>query len=190
MRYDVRFFFIFSCTGRLFLFYPFPHRGATTFHSCRLGLDTIPILGYFARTTIGKGDQSKKEKEDQMKGIRAAVFVAFVLITFLGTGLAQEKKAKEKEKVKAKKTAEVEAVISSVGQRTVTFQYERKGKIREEVVGIDDQTYIERISRENIKLKDLQAEDKVYLRYEAGAYTPALSVQVVGKGKLKKSGGE
>ena len=79
-----------------------------------------------------------------MKGIRAAVVVAFVLITFLGTGLAQEEK-KAKQKEKAKKTAEVEAVISNVGQRTITFQYERKGKIREEVVGIDDQTYIERI---------------------------------------------
>ena len=124
-----------------------------------------------------------------MKGIRAAVVVAFVLITFLGTGLAQEEK-KAKQKEKAKKTAEVEAVISNVGQRTITFQYERKGKIREEVVGIDDQTYIERISRENIKLKDLQAGDKVYLRYEPDAYTPALSVQVIGKGKLKKSGGE
>ena len=124
-----------------------------------------------------------------MKGIRAAVVVAFVLITFLGTGLAQEEK-KAKQKEKAKKTAEVEAVISNVGQRTITYQFERKGKIREEVVGIDDQTYIERISRENIKLKDWQAGDKVYLRYEAGAYTPALSVQVVGKGKLKKSGGE
>ncbi|OGP50250.1 MAG: hypothetical protein A2X89_05890 [Deltaproteobacteria bacterium GWD2_55_8] len=187
MRYDVRFFFIFSCTGRLFLFYPFPHRGATTFHSCRLGLDTIPILGYFAITAIGKSDQLKKE--DPMKGIRAAVVVAFVLITFLGTGLAQEEK-KAKQKEKAKKTAEVEAVISNVGQRTITYQFERKGKIREEVVGIDDQTYIERISRENIKLKDLQAGDKVYLRYEPDAYTPALSVQVIGKGKLKKSGGE
>src|SRR3989338_5768367 len=109
MRYDVRFFFIFSCTGRLFLFYPFPHRGATTFHSCRLGLDTIPILGYFAITAIGKSDQLKKE--DPMKGIRAAVVIAFVLITFLGTGLAQEEK-KAKQKEKAKKTAEVEAVIS------------------------------------------------------------------------------
>ena len=67
---------------------------------------------------------------------------------------------------------EVEAVISNVGQRTITYQFERKGKIREEVVGIDDQTYIERISRENIKLNkfDLKkchfecADVKDYLR--------------------------
>src|SRR3989338_8364209 len=105
------FFSFFSCTGRLFLFYPFSHRLATTFHSCRLGLATIPTLGYFAITAIGKNDQLKKE--DPMKEIRAAVVVAFVLITFLGTGLAQEEK-KAKQKEKAKKTAEVEAVISNV----------------------------------------------------------------------------
>ena len=54
---------------------------------------------------------------------------------------AQEKKAK---KVKIRET---EAVISGVGQRTITYKYERKGKTREKVVGIGEQTYIERISR-------------------------------------------
>ena len=95
---------------------------------------------------------------------------------------AQEKKAK---KVKIQET---EAVISDVGQRTITYKYERKGKTREEVVGIGDQTYIERISREKINLKDLREGDKVYIRYEDGAYEPALSVQVVGKEELKKKG--
>jgi len=93
---------------------------------------------------------------------------------------AQEKKAK---KVKIRET---EAVISGVGQRTITYKYERKGKTREEVVGIGEQTYIERISREKINLKDLREGDKVYIRYEDGAYEPALSVQVVGKEELKK----
>jgi len=95
---------------------------------------------------------------------------------------AQEKKAK---KVKIRET---EAVISGVGQRTITYKYERKGKTREEVVGIGEQTYIERISREKINLKDLREGDKVYIRYEDGAYEPALSVQVVGKEELKKKG--
>ena len=95
---------------------------------------------------------------------------------------AQEKKAK---KVKLRET---EAVISGVGQRTITYKYERKGKTREEVVGIGEQTYIERISREKINLKDLREGDKVYIRYEDGAYEPALSVQVVGKEELKKKG--
>jgi len=95
---------------------------------------------------------------------------------------AQEKKAK---KVKIRET---EAVISGVGQRTITYKYERKGKTREEVVGIGEQTYIERISREKINLKDLREGDKVYIRYEDGAYEPALSVQVVGKEELNKKG--
>ncbi|MBI3062688.1 MAG: hypothetical protein HYY83_12005 [Deltaproteobacteria bacterium] len=79
-------------------------------------------------------------------------------------------------------------MISGVGQRTITYKYERKGKTREEVVGIGEQTYIERISREKINLKDLREGDKVYIRYEDGAYEPALSVQVVGKEELKKKG--
>jgi hypothetical protein len=123
-----------------------------------------------------------------MKRLQLFTVVAFVLFYFLSTGFAQEEK-KAKEERKAKKTAEVEAVISGVGQRTVTFQYERKGKVREEVVGIDDKTYIEKVSREKVTLKDLKEGDKVYLRYEPDAYTPALSVQVVGKGEVQKAGG-
>ncbi|MGH7771027.1 MAG: hypothetical protein ACREQA_02175 [Candidatus Binatia bacterium] len=123
-----------------------------------------------------------------MKRLELFTLVAFVLFNFLGPGFAQEEK-KAREERKAKKTAEVEAVISGVGQRTITFQYERKGKVREEVVGIDDKTYIERVSREKVTLRDLKEGDKVYLRYEPDAYTPALSVQVVGKGEVQKVGG-
>ncbi len=125
-----------------------------------------------------------------MKGIRAGMVVAFTLICFLGTGLAQEGKgSKEEQKANAKKVAEVEAVISNVGQRTITFQYERKGKMRDEVVGIDDKTDIERDGAK-VKLKDLQETDKVLINYEPEAYTPAHSVRVIGKGELKKAGGE
>ncbi|MBI2539934.1 MAG: hypothetical protein HYW04_09135 [Deltaproteobacteria bacterium] len=114
----------------------------------------------------------------------AGLFIAGALFLFAAVqpAGAQEKKAK---KVKLRET---EAVISGVGQRTITYKYERKGKTREEVVGIGEQTYIERISREKINLKDLREGDKVYIRYEDGAYEPALSVQVVGKEELKKKG--
>lgn len=87
-----------------------------------------------------------------------------------------------------KKARDVEAVISDVGQRTITFQYDRKGKVREEVVGIDEKTDIEKEGAK-LKLKDLQREDKVVIKYEPDAYTPALSVKVVGKGEVKKAGG-
>ena len=93
--------------------------------------------------------------------------------------------------VKARKikAVEVEGVISSVGQRTITFQLERKGKIREEVVGVDEKTKIEK-GGSNVKLRDLQQTDKALINYEPEAYTPAIAIKVTGKGKLKKTGGD
>jgi hypothetical protein len=87
------------------------------------------------------------------------------------------------------KAVEVEGVISSVGQRTITFQIERKGKIREEVVGVDDKTNIEKAGN-RVKLRDLQETDKALINYEPDAYTPANSVKVIGKGEIKKVGGD
>ena len=104
-----------------------------------------------------------------------------VLFSLTAVSSAQQEK-------KAKKARDVEAVISDVGQRTITFQYDRKGKVREEVVGIDEKTDIEKEGAK-LKLKGLQKEDKVVIKYEPDAYTPALSVKVVGKGEVRKAGG-
>jgi len=107
-------------------------------------------------------------------------FVGVALLCAVGSAGAQESgKAKAKD---------LEAVISGVGQRTITFQYERKEKVREEVVGIDDQTNIDKEGTK-IKLKDLQEGDKVTITYEPDAYTPAIAVKVIGKGEVKKVGG-
>jgi hypothetical protein len=95
------------------------------------------------------------------------------------------------ESAKAAKTkaVEVEGVISAVGQRTITFQVERKGKVREEVVGVDDKTKIEK-GGANIKLRDLQETDKALINYEPEAYTPAIGIKVTGKGEIQKVGGD
>lgn len=95
------------------------------------------------------------------------------------------------EAVKATKTkaVEVQGVISSVGQRTITFQVERKGKVREEVVGVDEKTKIEKAGS-NVKLRDLQEADQALINYEPEAYTPALAIKVTGKGQVKKIGGD
>ncbi|HLN84875.1 MAG TPA: hypothetical protein VK200_00390 [Candidatus Limnocylindrales bacterium] len=98
------------------------------------------------------------------------------------------------EKAEAAKTAKtkavnVEGVISAVGQRTITFQMERKGKVREEVVGVDDKTKIEK-GGSNVKLRDLQATDKGMINYEPDAYTPAIAIKITGKGEVKKVGGD
>lgn len=94
-------------------------------------------------------------------------------------------------KAVAKKTkaVQVEGVVSFVGQRTVTFQVERKGRVREEVVGVDTKTKIEK-NGNKANLTDLKASDKVLVAYEPDAYTPALSIQVVGIGKVQKVGGD
>lgn len=94
------------------------------------------------------------------------------------------------ESAKAAKTkaVEVDGVISAVGQRTITFQVERKGKVREEVVGVDDKTKIEK-GGNNVKLRDLQEADRALINYEPDAYTPAIAIKVTGKGKIQKVGG-
>jgi hypothetical protein len=83
----------------------------------------------------------------------------------------------------------VEGVISAVGQRTITFQLERKGKVREEVVGVDDKTKIEK-GGANVKLRDLQETDQALINYEPEAYTPAIAIKVTGKGQIQKVGGD
>lgn len=94
------------------------------------------------------------------------------------------------ETTKASKTkaVEVQGVISAVGQRTITFQTERKGKVREEVVGVDEKTKIEK-GGANVKLRDLQEADLAMINYEPEAYTPAIAIKVTGKGKVQKVGG-
>jgi hypothetical protein len=101
----------------------------------------------------------------------------------------EAKVAKSETKETKMKAVEVEGVISSVGQRTITFQVERKGKVREEVVGVDDKTNIEK-GGNRVKLKDLQETDKALINYEPEAYTPATAIKVTGQGKLQKVGGD
>jgi len=126
-----------------------------------------------------------------------ALLAATLFIAWVGGAWSQDEskptkegKTEKKEDTKAaKKAVEVEGVISSVGQRTITFQLERKGKVREEVVGVDDKTAIEK-GGSNVKLKDLQETDKALINYEPDAYTPAIAIKVIGKGEVKKVGGD
>jgi flagellar biosynthesis component FlhA len=138
-------------------------------------------------------------KESKMLKMGGGLLAVFFLFTWFGGALSQEeskpaqeeKKSENKdaEKKSAQKAVEVEGIISSVGQRTITFQLERKGKVREEVVGIDEKTDIEK-NGTKVKLKELQETDKAMINYEPDAYTPASSVKVIGKGEIQKVGGD
>jgi hypothetical protein len=140
---------------------------------------------------------SQLRKESKMFNVVRTLLGVFLLITWIEGAWSQEenkpvkgeKQDKGGEEKKARKAVEIEAIISAVGQRTITFQVERKGKVREEVVGIDEKTDIEK-NGAKVKLKDLQETDKALINYEPDAYTPANSVKVTGKGEIQKVGGD
>ena len=120
--------------------------------------------------------------------------VTLMIVLAIACSSVDEKPAPAPAKSEAAKAAktkavEVEGVISAVGQRTITFQLERKGKVREEVVGVDDKTKIEK-GGANVKLRDLQETDQALINYEPEAYTPAIAIKVTGKGEIKKVGGD
>jgi hypothetical protein len=79
-------------------------------------------------------------------------------------------------------------VISAVGQRTITFQLERKGKVREEVVGVDDKTKIEK-GGASVKLRDLQERVLSFIGQRGEAFYANQSVngllnRLVGNGPV------
>jgi hypothetical protein len=135
---------------------------------------SLPV-GLFVAGTFVVGCSSVQDKPAPKPAAKAAPAPA--------TAKAETTKASKT------KAVEVQGVISAVGQRTITFQMERKGKVREEVVGVDDKTKIEK-GGANVKLRDLETSDLALINYEPEAYTPAIAIKVTGKGKLKKTGGD
>src|SRR6476661_10394885 len=122
------------------------------------------------------------------------LIVTLMIVLAIACSSVDEKPAPapaKSESAKASKTkaVEVEGVISAVGQRTITFQVERKGKVREEVVGVDEKTKIDKAGA-SVKLRDLQETDKALINYEPEAYTPAIAIKVTGKGQIQKVGGD
>lgn len=140
-------------------------------------LGSLP-LGLFAAGALVVGCSSVDEKPAAKPAPKAAPAPA----------PAAPAKADTAKTIKTK-AVEVQGVISAVGQRTITFQTERKGKVREEVVGVDDKTKIEK-GGAAVKLRDLETSDSALINYEPEAYTPAIAIKVTGKGELKKVGGD
>jgi hypothetical protein len=151
-----------------------------------------PILASVAAFLLGLWVVSCTSVQEQPKPAAPAVAQQPAPAKPAETKSEEPRKAestKAQTKAASTKAVEVEGVISGVGQRTITFQVERKGKVREEVVGVDDKTKIEK-DGSNVKLKDLQETDKALINYEPEAYTPAIGIKVTGKGQIQKVGGE
>lgn len=131
-----------------------------------------------------------------------------VAFSFVLTASAQERAARgergergekadrgerrEKREEPAKRVVDIEGVISEVGEASISYQVEVKGKVKDAMIGIADVTRVEKIQWQPVKIKDLQVGDKAVITiYEDpdDPYFPALSVRVVGKGEVKKAKG-
>ena len=118
-----------------------------------------------------------------MKTVRIFLVAVFVLFLFLDSGWAQGRRGSTGKRIK-----EMTVVISEVGEATVGYQVERRGRLRTSYFGIASITRIKKDGKD-LTIKDLKKTDKVIVTlYQdpEDPYFPALSVKVIGKGELKK----
>ncbi len=118
-----------------------------------------------------------------MKTVRIFLIAVFVLFLFLDSGWAQGRRGSTGKRIK-----EMTVVISEVGEATLGYQVERRGRLRTKYIGIASITRIQKDGKD-MTIKDLEKTDKVVVTlYQdpEDPYFPALSVKVIGKGVLKK----
>ena len=116
-----------------------------------------------------------------MKTVRILIVAALALFLFLDSSWAQRKSGSTGKSIK-----EMTVVISEVGAATIGYQVERRGRIRTRYIGIASITRIKKGEKE-LTIKDLQKTDKAVVtlyKDPEDPYFPALSVNVIGKGKL------
>jgi len=118
-----------------------------------------------------------------MKTVRIFLVSAFVLFLFLDSSWAQGRRGSTGKRIK-----EMTVVISEVGEATIGYQVERRGRLRTKYIGIASVTRIRKQGKD-LTIKDLEKTDKVIVTLYQDPddpYFPALSVKVIGKGVLKK----
>lgn len=132
--------------------------------------------------------------------------VMFALLFITGDGLAQERagrgekgargergeKGERRERAAAptgKQVVDIEAVISEVGEASISYQIQSGERVQSKMIGVADVTRVEKVQWQPVKVKDLQPGDKALITiYQdpEDPYFPALSVRVIGKGEVKK----
>jgi len=118
-----------------------------------------------------------------MKTVRIFLVAVFVLFLFLDSSWAQGRRGSTGKRIK-----EITVVISEVGEATLGYQVERRGRLRTRYIGIAAITRIQKDGKD-LTIKDLVKTDKVVVTlYQdpEDPYFPALSVIVIGKGELMK----
>ncbi len=118
-----------------------------------------------------------------MKTVRIFLVAALALFLFLDSSWAQGKRGSSGKRLK-----EMTVVISEVGDATIGYQVERRGRLRTTYIGIASVTKIKKDGKD-LTIKELKKTDKVVVTlYQdpEDPYFPALSVKVIGKGELMK----
>ncbi len=118
-----------------------------------------------------------------MKTVRIFLVAVFVLFLFLDSGWAQGRRGSTGKRIK-----EMTVVISEVGEATVGYQVERRGRLRTSYFGIASITRIKKDGKD-LTIKDLKKTDKVIVTlYQdpEDPYFTALTVKVIGTGELMK----
>lgn len=140
-----------------------------------------------------------------MAAIRAFIMM-FAVLFIIGDGLAQERggrgergaregrgergeRRERKAEPSGKQVVDVEAVISEVGEASISYQIQSGEKVQTKMIGVADVTRVEKVQWQPVKVKDLHPGDKAVITiYQdpEDPYFPALSVRVIGKGEVKK----
>jgi len=114
-----------------------------------------------------------------MKRIYLMAVAVMMIFCFVGTADAQGKRIQE-----------MDIVISEVGEATIGYQVERRGRMRTSYLGVADVTRVQKADYKDVALKDLKKGDKALVtlfKDPADPYFPALSIKVYGKADLTKA---
>ncbi len=123
-----------------------------------------------------------------MKRIYLTAVAVLMIFCFVGTADAQRKKGSQ-----GKRIQEMDIVISEVGEATIGYQVERRGRMRTTYIGVADVTRVQKADYKDVALKDLKKGDKALVtlyKDPDDPYFPALSIKVYGKGELKAGRGK
>jgi len=121
-----------------------------------------------------------------MKGFKFIVLVALAFFCFAGTADAQGKGKREQ----GKTIQEMDIVISEVGEATIGYQVEQRGRMSTQYLGVADVTRVQKADFKDVALKDLKPGDKAVVtvyKDPDDPYFPVLSIKVYGKGEMKKA---
>jgi len=84
-----------------------------------------------------------------MKRIYLMAVAVLMIFCFVGTAGAQRKKGSQ-----GKRIEQLDIVISEVGEATIGYQVERRGRMRTTYIGVADVTRVQKAEYKDVALKD------------------------------------